>query len=252
MEMQSSKSEIWRHAVVGGVVAFLLAGFHAATEFYSNHRDLSGYKKAAFWAVVIIVLGAGFSLLSIFETYLWKRRSRERIRLDDIGPVDGIWIDAVIQNGEIIEAAIFNVESSQVDGFTVQGKAYRVKSGDIQFQETPSMFKGRRGSLFDKNGFAYVFEGLESGESTDASHPHFGVAYLSFSSNLDSPTTNYFEGAFLVRQEGSVSYVVGRNVYEALAEVDIRHILNAWLQDERVRNFMKELSKLHPQEPLLE
>lgn len=243
-DLDKNTSEIWRHATVGLLVAVLLSGFHLATEFLAAHSSMLWQYKVLFWLIFIAVLGFGFGVISAFESYLWKRRLRQKIPLDAVGFVDGLWIDAVIRHEQIIGAGIFRIESSHGEGFEVWGESYEVRAQEVNFKDSPSTFKGRRGSLFDKNGFAYVFEGIARVDGSDTDKKHFGVAYHSFSPGELNENTIYFQGSYLVRQEELISHVVGRSVPADVALRDVKDLLEAWVKGDRVQRFINEVVSL--------
>ncbi|HWZ44090.1 MAG TPA: hypothetical protein VNW97_11470 [Candidatus Saccharimonadales bacterium] len=244
MDMHPEKSEIWRHAVIGVLVAVLVTGFHLATDFLAQHQNISWKMKVLFWLGFTLFFALAFATVSLFETYLWRRRLRAKIHLDEVETADGKWLDAVVQNGQVVGAGIITIESSQADGFSVSGDSYHVQDFEIQSQENLSSFRGRRGSVFGKDGIAYVYQGklrhLKSGGETE----QFGVAYYSFLTGDDNKDTNYFKGAYLARQEEAVLHVVGRSVPKGLPPDDVKNLLQAWVKGTKVRDFIAEISEL--------
>ena len=117
-----------------------------------------------------------------------------------IGEVDGIWIDAVVKNGEIDQASRIVIGSSMGEGFTVSGESYKVNKGVLDPRPCGS-FRGERGSLFANGyGISYGFKGIYERQE------HSGIAYYEF--RIDKGN-RYFNGAFLAREDHSAYLVIG-------------------------------------------
>jgi hypothetical protein len=110
-----------------------------------------------------------YCVISWFE----KKWRQGRVEVEGLSSkyVDGIWVQAVIQLGEVKELTELTISSSVANGFGVVGKAPKVNNkGDLVKSGSFSAIGGRTlGS-----GFGFVFSGNLGGQALE------GVAYYKF------------------------------------------------------------------------
>jgi phosphate/sulfate permease len=147
---EHDSGEIRRHAAVGGVIALFLAAFHVFEPWW-----LGFVEHQRVWWIVLLAIAllaaaffVAFAAISMVEAFWRKLQENRRIAVPDIGVVDGQWIDAIVEKGEVRQGSIITISSAAKSGFTVSGRSYRV---DTQKQLAPAphgSFTGHHGSLW--------------------------------------------------------------------------------------------------------
>lgn len=154
--------EISHHAIIGGSIAFVLAStellVHFAEAWLSKFKD-HPWRTAFSWFGVAVVAGLMAWLVVHFFIRLYEkcvRRLPMKIPHLRSKYVDGVWVQAVIQRGEVKELSQVTISSSEADGFTVVGKAWKFDSQTALVRS--GNFSGAGGQTFDR-GFGFVFKG---------------------------------------------------------------------------------------------
>jgi hypothetical protein len=231
--MDHEQHEIMRHAVIGGLVAVALASFHevaekVAKEWLDGHAVLTSVVE---WSSLFLVV---FVAILVIEGYLRRRQWKARIRLDGVGYVDGRWICVRVRDGEVTGATVLEISSAAGEGFRISGSAHSVGPGGL-VPAPIGHFQTTHGTLFAKNGIAYVFEG-----HTPQGKEHFGVGYHRFQQQGTSKTVG-LEGAYLARQENKITHTFGARLNEgalnALTDDEVLAIVRAFLERPETRAF---------------
>jgi hypothetical protein len=261
-------NEIYRHAAVGGAIAFVLLEFERVHDWASpvlnriwpSHPQLPiGY--------VDLLLGISAAFIAFWLVVWverWSRRSDPIVIPKIRQHVNGRWINAVVHDGVIVGASSFVISSSRAsERFTVDGVTYSIgrnpDTSQLEVRYDPYRLHGRFGSihghLFGEEGISYPFTGTrrfwrsKDGTVHDEKLPDFepfeedrlGVVYYSF----DKPEGDeriFLTGAFLSREENSVSFVKGFRT-DATKRFSIESEINAWLRSAEVEQFQKSCSE---------
>ena len=257
--------EIWRHASVGGAIAFVLVLFEKIGKVVEPVREWLvdafsiSIKPFVLDLILICVIGVAAFVIA-FAAIVWlegRWRRKDKILIPTLRqPIDGRWIDAIVRNGRIVGASIFKISSTVGEGFSVEGDSFKVRDQTTILFEAKNVkdqhgwFKGEQGSIFAQNGISYTYKGARYDENQNST-PHFGVVYYEFFN--DDPTLRgltCFKGAFLAREENSIYHVFGRRIDNPAegerADWDVQALASDWINSEPVRQFRNEcLGKFH-------
>jgi hypothetical protein len=253
--MANRKHELIDHALVGGLVVVLLTSFHELTEIWIRHAFGKGGVSRIAWAWAGLILGgflAGFLGTVWLDTYLERRRSKEPIRLEDVGRVDGLYMDAIVENQKITAGSIVDIASSIRTGFTVTGRTFEFESGKLNIEMPPNRFEGRHGAPFARNGISYGYKGELVARPGRARQEHFGVVYYQFVELAGERTC--FVGAFLAREERATCHVIGKMLPKDLSDREANKFLKMWIENEvldDIARLPRELGAHLQQMPLL-
>lgn len=233
--------EISHHAIIGGSIAFVLALtellVHFAEEWLSKFED-HPWRTSFSWVGVAVAAG----LVAWLIVHFLIRRYEEYVRrhpiiIQDLREhVNGRWIQAVIQGGEVIEVTKLEISSSEIDGFVVEGEAYKVEiaGGLKKPDDNPhGSFSGKQGKLFGQKGFGFVFEGALDGK------PVSGVTSYQFEKGRgNEEALTFLSGTFHESVSNTVFDVCGRNIVEGkvgvLPKCDVESAMKNWIKHDRV------------------
>jgi hypothetical protein len=266
-------NEIYRHAAVGGAIAFVLLEFERVHDWASpllnriwpHHPRLPiGY--------VDLLLGLSTAFIAFWLVVWVERWSRRKdpIVIPKIKQhVNGRWINAVVHDGIIVGASSFIISSSRAsERFTIDGVTYSLgrnpDSHQLEVRYDARRLHGRFGSihghLFGEEGISYPFTGKrlfwrskdgkvheeQLADCEPVEEDRLGVAYYSFDKpESDQPESDkriFLTGAFLSREENSVSFVKGFRT-AATTRFSIESEINAWLRSAEVEQFQKSCSE---------
>jgi hypothetical protein len=231
--MEFEELEIINHAVIGGLIAVALVGFHEFADYLSERR-LANHPWLLLSTLGLIVFVSVFAAIILVEFYLRKRTWKAKIRLKDLGCVDGRWIDVIVQEGQIKAASVFTIRSAAGEGFQVEGKSYDVSSAGIE-RKPSGEWKTIHGRLFGTDGIAYVYAGRPAID--DPGPEHFGVGFYQFRRVSYDPKLR-FTGGFLAKQENVAFHAVGKELPLGASEDEVFDILYGFLRSPEVATFV--------------
>jgi hypothetical protein len=260
------KWEIIRHAAVGGAIGFVLLASEKVRDWADPlyHWLRPQGPNLPTWLINVglgvLVFFLAFGLIILIEA---RSHRKEAIQINHVQrDVNGYWITAVIHDGEVVGTSWLKIDSSRAsESFTIEGETYRVErnslTGKLQANfdssDTHGSFGSRFGHLFGEDGISYPFIGKryfwksKDGKRYDSKQPNtqrdqadrLGVVYYEFrkAENPDDKSL-FLTGAFLTREENSISHVVGTWVgCEDKNAFSKRALINAWLEDREVQEF---------------
>jgi hypothetical protein len=190
--------DIGEHALIGGAVATGLALFHLFIEEWVAQGPSWNWLKPALAAGGIVFVG-----IALLEFIL----NGMKLRLESIGKVDGLWIDAIYDaEKRLTRGAIIEISSSKATGFIIKGTSYLYEREQAPKLEEVGTFDGKGWASSD-NSLSYYFTGhegiLEAGQ---------GLCHYIFSAYPASPGKLRLDGVFYSFVGNSVWYVVGRKI----------------------------------------
>ncbi|MGA3344405.1 MAG: hypothetical protein ABSC76_05970 [Terracidiphilus sp.] len=227
--------EIVRHSIIGGLVAIALVGLHQLGEWQASRWTKSSTEPIRIagqivgWVVVFVVV---FAAIMFVEQYIRRLQWTAKILLDDVGFIDGQWIEVVVMNGEVAGAGVFMISSTQGEGFQLNGKTYHVVDEKNIDLDKVSSWRANGGTPIGGDGVAYFFKGF-----TASGRDHSGVGLKRFV--IHGATDLTYGGSFLSEQESSAFHTIGRRIsQDSLPEGDALAILKDFLNHSEVHDFV--------------
>jgi hypothetical protein len=241
------------HFLLGGLVPVGIIADHNIETWWRAGAD-----TFAFWKQVIIYVGlwvlAFLILWGVNEIFEFRRRlavqrqeearwrqqkefDSKPIKLNDIGEVDGDWIDAVYENDKLKQGSIITITSTNKDGFKVTGHTFDFDTEREKFGETVHYFKSIDAMpLAQGPGIGYVFTGTETEGIKTIQHD--GAGYYEF--KWSAQQEKLFGGAFFAEAKRYIRKVDGQYIgkgqtlehkkqrlYDFLVKVNQLRIANA-------------------------
>src|ERR1700730_3846924 len=155
---KSRDGGVWREALTAGLVTAIITAF----ELYANVWKLEWVIEKPNWSwalVLVLAFAAAFFLVWLINKLLdllQAKKRRQPMELESIGKVNGYWIDAIRDHPDQkpIQVSIFELSSTQHNGFSANGTSYPANDGYEEF----GAFKTTQSHSM-RNGFIYFFEG---------------------------------------------------------------------------------------------
>jgi len=156
----------------------------------------------AYFVVALLFVGS-IEGISSWIGHSWNRR--RKLKLADVGVVDGKWIGIVRENGgkKVTQMSVLTIETSQDDGFVISGESY-LAHDLVHVMGTFWMTS----SLATERGVLYEYEGDEYREG-EGKVRHHGSCYFIFHQTTDDKR---FEGGLFALEEDNLRRVSGRQI----------------------------------------
>jgi hypothetical protein len=189
--------EILAHGFTAGMVGVIIAGFEMALQ------DFAASTEPLIWAYRIGIIIGVFIVIGLVVIMLEVSIEHRPIRLENIGLIDGDYVDAIYdENGRISRGSLIKITSTRGKGFVITGTSFGV--GDAK---PVGKFDGS-GSVAGSDGIAYYYNGYDF-LTTLLTHDS-GICYYRF---LRSKSPDLaFIGGFMAFGLGHSHQVFGRKV----------------------------------------
>ena len=231
--MHDRASRWYDHFLTGALVPLGIATEPLLRSWFEQEHKFEpgvsqGLSLAAFYAAAIFLLWAFGELLESSRSESARLWLGSPISLSEkVGDVDGDWIDAIYQDGKLIQGSTISIASTNEKGFTISGYSYDFDSEGEKLGDKEHNFDSTETVLLaNRAGIGYVFRGIEVGDTKKFDH-HDGAGFYEF--KISAKGDRRFTGAFFAESRKYIRTVDGLRIEKGKTPEEKKALLLAYL-----------------------